>query len=264
MSKTSRKPSGLKYHQKKKILKIIFLGLALLLVLFFTIINFLTIKKIIIEPDLISCAGKKQLLGQLNLQGKNIFLVNLRAIEAKLKGPFPCIAEIRFERFFPDQIKVIISERKPAAIIITTVEASSSARLNDENFVVNIASASGSFVTDKEGFIFSNNIGGLNLPTIGFDGELKVGVQMEKKDLLATLTVLSKLREMSLNPLSSRILDGRLYISADPKIVFSLRKDYEKQLVSLQLILHKAKIETKKVTIIDLGFDKPVIIYGQR
>ena len=45
------------------------------------------------------------------------------------------------------------------------------------------------------------------------------------------------------------------------QVIFSLKKEIEVQLDSLQLISSRAKIEGKKIKRLDLRFDKPVVVY---
>lgn len=57
----------------------------------------------------------------------------------------------------------------------------------------------------------------------------------------------------------STLAKNDLLVEGTYKIYFSLEKNIDFQLASLQLILNKAKIESDKVEYIDLRFERPVI-----
>jgi hypothetical protein len=47
------------------------------------------------------------------------------------------------------------------------------------------------------------------------------------------------------------------------KVILNLKGEYLKQLASLQLILQKNKIDSKRIESVDLRFAKPVVIYSK-
>ena len=64
-----------------------------------------------------------------------------------------------------------------------------------------------------------------------------------------------------------KIENNNLIVLTDPILLFTLSKTRDSQdsiyntLISLQLILNKAKMEGKLIKIVDLRFDKPVVEY---
>lgn len=52
-----------------------------------------------------------------NLPGKNIFSVDLRQVEKKLRAKYPQIKNLKVERSLPDQIQVLARQREPLAQI---------------------------------------------------------------------------------------------------------------------------------------------------
>ena len=91
--------------------------------------------------------------------------------------------------------------------------------------------------------------------------EPKIGeIKQSKSDLLINslpqeVFKLKKIKEETLNELTLISDDGTVAI-------FSLTKDTEFQLTTLQNLLTKAKISKKKVKIIDLRYEKAVVVYG--
>lgn len=87
-------------------------------------------------------------------------------------------------------------------------------------------------------------------------GEIK---QSKSEALIASLPEevfqLEKIKEETSNEL-------KLLSTEDTTVIFSLNKDIEFQLTTLQNLLTKAKINKKKVKRIDLRYEKAVVNYG--
>lgn len=87
-------------------------------------------------------------------------------------------------------------------------------------------------------------------------GEIK---QSKSETLIAALPEevfqLEKIKEENSNEL-------KLLSTEDTTAIFSLNKDIEFQLTTLQNLLTKAKINKKKVKRIDLRYEKAVVVYG--
>jgi len=72
-------------------------------------------------------------------------------------------------------------------------------------------------------------------------------------------TVFTETRKYEINISEAEVLDQDFLVLSPRKIAFSLKRDILKQLVSLQLILQKAKIDESMIETVDLRFDKPVV-----
>jgi len=79
-----------------------------------------------------------------------------------------------------------------------------------------------------------------------------------------TELLLVKLRLDLLEPSQTQVISDRstqVTLKSGPVVMFSTIKDPDTQLDSLQLILSQSKIEGRKISRIDLRFDKPVVVY---
>lgn len=227
----------------------------------------LTIKELEIKLDKIDCANEPRIKDEVQLLGQNFFLVNNQAIEKKLKDKYLCVKGINLVKKFPNGLKIEVFRREPAAILmllqsknskstLSSLEATPSALIDFPEGEVTAA-----LVVDSEGVIFSPKYENLNVPKIFLAGEdLKLGNKME--NVLQTLKILEKVKSFGIDVKETKIYSSKfLSINKKPKIVFSLNKNIDLQLASLQLIYGQAKIEGKEMELLDLRFEKPIVKY---
>ncbi len=152
------------------------------------------------------------------------------------------VATILFlTRFFllnnssPNGTGIDIPNRRPVAIVV----ASSSGSMKYQS-------------VDSEGAV----LGDTDLPDLP-----KIYSQyIDGSDIKNTLKIIDKItssgfsvKVIKIDPPKNLLIEG-IY-----KVYFSLDKNIDIQLASLQLILNQAKIDSEKVDYIDLRFEKPVI-----
>lgn len=284
-----RRSLGHKTGWKKK--SALPLLLSSLLVIIFFKFNPLTIQKVDINTGNIDCLNSFNSQKELNLIGQNIFFTNENELIKKLIVKYPCVKDITIKKesfnkvsvsFLPRTPLVYVSdmivESSPSAefAFLTSLQEatpSSTTALLDWSFVTR--EPNGSLVADKDGWIFkqstrdqSLNQGNLlNLPLLFLtDYEIRLGKQIKNDILSKVVLVLAKLPPLGIeiNNIKMLVQNDDLLVSSNPKLVFSLRKDTLKQLISLQLILQKAKIDEKVAETVDLRFDKPVIKFVKK
>ncbi len=272
-------------RQKKprKKLKILgALGLFSILVWLVFRMNPLVIKSVDIETGNLSCLGNFS-ESDLHLQGQNILLVNTQSLKTKLIAKFPCIEDITLTRESINKVKVNLAARTPL-VYITNIAPESSPGAGVDTFLQGLSEATpssttalidwsfvnsgqtGNLVADNGGWIFSQP-DALNLPTLfTVDQDVQAGKQIKGNLLGDVDTVLNKLPGLGIMGDNLKMLGSgdNLFIGSNPKLAFSTQKDILRQLISLQLILQKAKIDEGTPETVDLRFDKPVIIYGKR
>lgn len=237
----------------------------------------LTVNKIDLKLNNTPCVNLEQLKTTLNLKGKNILFLDNAKIKKALLAEYPCVGDIKLERFFLGAIKIEIEGRTafvkiasfssapPLTLKDLEATSSTSTALLDGFFP---SSTEENFILDEAGVIFAKNSSN-NLPILFWpDKDLKIGQSLDKSLVYKVSKIITKLTQLEINksenPVRMKLKDEDFIIQALPKLVFSLSKDIPKQLASLQLILAKAKIDEKTIESLDLRFDKPVIIYGQR
>jgi hypothetical protein len=275
---------------KLNIILLIILLISLSAFYFLYISDIFKVKEISVNPSNTSCTSESEIKKFTNLLGKSIFFVDSGWVNQKISERFNCIESAKLEKKFPNNLNINLSERKAASIVklikfnsipplvdLTESLASSSSEATPSSntavgtnldFEVNESSVSSKLLTDKEGFILlkvedENQFS--NLPRIYLLGkDINFSKVIPNEFVGNTLKVLEKMNSLSKNVERVKIVDNSLFVKSEEKIVFSLTKDILRQLASLQLILQKAKIESKQVEIIDLRFDKPVVVYSPK
>lgn len=237
--------------------------------------SFLKIKDLKVEIKNAACVEEKQLRVDSQLLGKNLLFISTQILEQELLNKYPCVTAINFAKVFPNKIYLRVVGREnylalaPLAskslysLSLQEATPSSSSALLDFSFP---QKPEKTFLADQTGFIFSQNKDN-SLPLLFLaEDNLKIGSQIEKNLFAKIVSVLEKIKSLPLE--SNRILakeaEGNLIINSKPKIVFNLNKDLTFQLASLQLLLQESTINERKMSIIDLRFAKPIVIYSSK
>lgn len=229
--------------------------------------NIFTVKSVDVALEKIGCVDEDKIRVASNLIWKNIFFINSHKIESDLKAGFICVKKVNLSRNFPNKVKLSITGREPAAILmlLKSDEATSSSELEDFTNVESTPSAqalpSESFAIDKEGIIYSSNVEQIDITRIYVSGfNLRVGQKINEKIIGNALKILEKIKLFGVNAVDTKIYSEKIFlINGATKIIFKLDDNIDPQIASLQLILNKAKIEQDLLEFIDLRFDKPVV-----
>lgn len=257
------------------IIPVVFL-VVLILVIFKSPV--LTVNQIELNINDKSCVSEEIIKQKLNLIGENILFLNITDIE-KLAGQHPCIRSISLEKIFPSKIKININSRVALARVVTYrsmpqlslngLEATSSSEAALIDWSFNDATLSGqNFIVDETGFIFDEKVIP-GLPLIFVDEPVqKLGQQLDRELFKKAAKIFSSIDRLQVFIKKAK-LDNKTAImkinfmgqEKDIKMIFSMQKDILRQNASLQLILREAKINKKGLEIIDLRFDKPVVVY---
>lgn len=232
--------------------------------------GFLNINQIDFEKNNIQCLNNQNLLSEIKIKGENILLINEQELSKKILLKYPCVKNIFFEKNLPGKIKIILNGRKGMAII-SNIKTSNLISLDDLESTSSSQAAlldwsfpsleKENFIIDDEGLIFTQN-SEKKLPVIYISEQiLEIGKKIENINFNKVSLLFDKLSQMNIDVTQTKIIEHNLQINNNQKIVFSLEKDILRQLVSLHLILDKAKIEGMIMESIDLRFEKPVVVY---
>jgi len=240
-----------------------------------------------------SCVDEDSLRSLLNLSSQKLILVNQNQIESKIKKGFICVQSVSVKKSFPNRVEVDVSGRVPIALLdfvptpltanlpdlsLDQIEATPSSQsavvIKDPQADINQASGSAKLLVDKEGIIYGQGADGGTLPEFLFSGDkLDVGEKIDVSLIDKSLQIISRLKTLSVNPAGEPLIYNdilRLDSSNYGRLYFSLSKDLNRELASLQLILVKvtmnsgsdlAGVKSRQVESIDLRFDKPVVVY---
>lgn len=256
----------------------IFLFLLIVFVSIYTLtrVPLLSIKEIEITNPNLSCTTRSELENNLNLRGVNFFMIDKTKITDKIKKRFLCIKDIQIDRTFPNSVKIEITEREAKLILKTYTPAqelslelndatpsSTSARVFKDDFSINQASIGASLVVDYDGFIFAKDLENASPPQIYYASKsLDIGMEVDREFVPQVLFVLNKLTELNIPFDFLKVDKHKFYIGSEQKVILSLRKDLKVELASLQLILEESKMNSKLIDLVDLRFDKPIVIFS--
>ena len=236
--RTYRKPYRVK--KKKSVISSRFFLLGILILLAFIGLFYLSVFSSFFQIREIKISGNQKIQTQelqnliqeqivnklFSFSSKSIFLADLSKVKAKISETFPQIAQINFEREFPDTLIVRVEERKPTAVF------------NQGDLY---------FFLDKEGIIFEQAAADSQLIKIkksAGDKELKLGDRVLEKELLdSILEIESKLKN------NLRIIPEEVLVVSDERInlktfegweiYLNPRGDIEWQLTKLRVDLEE-------------------------
>jgi len=228
---------------KKLIYIILFCAISGFIVFIFAS-GFFNVKFIICQKDEFLCSNEEQYLFY-SVIGKNIFFINSKKLIDSAKLNNIGLSAIQISKKIPNKIYVNLKSRKAIALL---------------------AAGSDSYLIDKDYFVFAKSgDNAYNLPIINLqaNGSFVVGTFANEKAKKAIQ--LAEVLKTFFIPFSKIISDsnGSLAMQGGGfQAIFSDKKDFETQVISLQLILRSSKIkenDQSKLKKIDLRFDKPVL-----
>lgn len=237
----------------------------ILLAIFFSIkVGFFTIKQIEIDTENLNCVNKNQLIEVSGILGQNFFFLDSVKITDNLKRKFLCIKSVNLKKILPNKIKLQLASRQALARLINLKEKEATTSSLIESAATPSAKNIGdSYLVDEENIVFSKDTGETGLPKIySYTTKFNFGDNLTNNLVGPALKILSKVKVFNINTQQSWIEKGIFIIGQQgtgPTIVFSLDKDINIQLASLQLILTETKINGSKLEFIDLRFDKPIV-----
>jgi len=244
-------------QKSKKIIKgkLIFLLIAFLITIaaarytcvFYTTSPYFTVKKVIVSGDTSKSSVDYNVIGKMAI-GKNIFRVNLRAIERHMMDNYRELRRLEIKRSFPDAITVAVLLRKPVA------------QLAHERY----------YPIDEECVVLSDVKDSIDkrLPVIsGINVNLPkcIGKRIDSQSLRQALILFKFIKESGilknhiLGEINAGNLKGMSFILDENIEVRIGYEDYTARLKNLKEILSDPKIWPSDIGYIDLRFGEPVI-----
>lgn len=179
--------------------------------------------------------------------GKSALSFSSEILAQEIRQNYSYIEEVEVDFSFPDKVIVAMKQRQPLALI----------SLNDKFWLV-----------DCQGIVLGESGPKTGLPEVyltdSVSTEIRSGVNLNDYSLSGVLAILSGINRLGLDFDYAQVSIADLelvFYAGKQKIIFSLDKEADIQVGSLQLILTRAKIEDKVPELIDLRFEKPVLNY---
>lgn len=215
--------------------------------LFYTTSPFFTIKKVIILGNRPESKVDYTAIHRMTV-GKNIFKVNLRAVENYMMTNCRELRGIRITRVFPDSIAALVNLRKPAAQI-----------LSDKYYPIDedcIVLSDVKDAPDKKLPVISGI--NVNLPK-------SIGKRINSQSLRQALILFKRIKKSdilgnhAIIEINAGNLKGMFFILDHGIEVRIGYEDYDVRLKNLKEILANPKIWPSDIGYIDLRFGEPVI-----
>ncbi len=268
--------------RKKK--AFIFLSFVIILVCVFIFFKLFTIKEIIFsrEPK---CIEKEKIKPAVtDLIGRNILTFDENFTEKDILENTYCIGRIIINKKLPSSLLIEAYDREPALVLNQVKIATDDADLNVEKLLISTDSSKlnalraffsydKKIIVDTEGFTLDPKNFHQILPEVTY-----IGKQLKLNQSLGTYLINARILIHGLNLSKTEvnnlviINDKILIAQGKTQLIFSLTKDPNRQLTTLQIILQKAKISgaesssknnlKKEIVKIDLRYDKPIVVFS--
>lgn len=243
--------------------------------------DYLKIKNIKVDLKGENCLDVKAVAEDRKIKGTNILFFNENLYKTEILKKYGCLDEAKVDKIMPDTINLTAYPRQPVILAIflknpliqpdlslneATASTQAARLLKTADFEVNESSISGEFLMDKKGVLFYNPGQGevINLPKLYILSNTEKPFSVKSIYVEGYLAIIEKLSWLGVEVFKVKLDSNKLIFNGVPKLIFGLEKDIPKQLASLQLILQKAKMNSKAVDIVDLRFDKPVVVYTNK
>lgn len=211
----------------------------------FTHVDYFKVRSVTIDPSL-QFVNKRDFRG---LMGKNIFTIDLKAVQRKLNYKYPQAARLKVIKRFPGQISVLAKQRIPYA----QLKIQSKTVVLDKEAIILLMSE------EKDKKLPSIVGAKLNNP------KLVLGMPLRGSDIWLTLKIIKLFKANS--SLASYSIKG-INIENLSKIHFTLsnqlnviidRDKIAQKIRVLGVVLAQDRLDLKDVKYIDLRFKEPII-----
>lgn len=183
------------------------------------------------------------------LQAEDILFLSANEIIEKVGKRRPELSRVQVKKRLPSELIFQLEERQPEVAVM--IEGAP-----EGNF----------YLVDREGVFLEKVASSSGLPFILVNSlaEPERGEKLDQSGIKRAVDLLVGLQLRLLKPQIAKITSEKeieIQLGNEIQTIFSLKKDLEEQLDSLQFIFSRTKIEGRQPRRVDLRFDKPVITY---
>lgn len=187
------------------------------------------------------CFSKEELLKEVDATGKSIFLVSADKLSLQIKNKFSCIADLKISKKLPSTLVLDYKGKVPVAKL-----DGSENQLTADGLVIKSVS--------------SDQVPAIFLPP---NVNPQLGEQLKDPRILLSLQLADLLAKSDFAPSNIRFVNQTItiYNQQEAIAIFSTEKPALEQTNALQQVLAKAKIDSKKISKIDMRFNNPIIVF---
>lgn len=231
---------------KPIVLILVLTSMLSLLYYFFFKLNFfdVTTTQIIGVQKYVSENDLRELLNN-KVYGTNIFSIDVNKLQKNLMTTFLGAKGISISRDFPRTIIVEVEERVPLALIFNKV--------SEDIYMV-----------DEDGYVLGLIEPGNNkLPKIEYDGEIRIGIFINKKMVPIYTQLMLALKDDNVLASSMSFSSSytSLFVDDSVEVLIGNEKDKRVSISIVANLLKQLTFEGKKPKKIDLRYDKVIVSY---
>lgn len=221
--------------------RFLLLALAIFLIslaLFF-IFKSLVVKKIILPQN--SCISQDEFLAKTQVLGKNMLLLKVVSLKKVVEENYNCAKEITITKQLPNTLEIKI------------INLDAVLQLEGTNLYLT-----------KDGQILPKSDTKKPVLFLSKNFELPNDKKITDTQILYAAKIADQIARSDFDAATLRLLgtgDVAVYNSRNAIAIFSVSKDLNLQIDSLQRVLAESKIDATKIEKIDLRFDKPVVTF---
>lgn len=225
------------------------------------------------------CQNEIEIRQQIKLDKQNWFTLNTSSLTDELLQKNHCLEQVDVKREWFNRVEIRLIGRTPEAVMqlvritpgiaqLIDVESSASSQTAILDFSDQIQPEGDNYWVDRFGKIFMTEASPSSLPKyFMIERELVVGKSLNSRLVLEGNRAVVQMNLLGLVPNWVKITNHDVFLAKMKdglEVVIALDEDVLRQTASLQLILQKAKIDSKSINRVDLRFDKPVVIYKNK
>ncbi|HLD50922.1 hypothetical protein A3K34_02725 [candidate division WWE3 bacterium RIFOXYC1_FULL_40_10] len=183
-----------------------------------------------------------------NVSGKNLLFLNLAKILPNLDQNFLGAADIRLKKVYPRTVEVKVDERKPLAVVTRSENLEQEYLIDSEGYVL--------------GLVDKSSDEAQSLTKIEYSGQIDVGYFVNNRIVPVAKEIISSASEHQIKVTSMSYHDNftELYVLGIKTYISNL-KEIRKSFAVLAAFVNELKTQGKKVSMIDLRYDKVIVLY---
>ncbi len=178
-----------------------------------------------------------------NIRTQKYFSFNNVQLEKILKSNFLAIKNVKITKKFPASIKIQVQERTPIAMVIDKEQSN--------------------YLIDADGYVLGLTDGhSTELPTVNYENKLFVGQFIDVNIIPIALQILNAAKSSNVKVSSVSFKpDYSSFYSGTTQVYLNNSGDISRSLKIVAQMLAQSAIEGKKVTKVDLRYDKVIVSY---